>query len=159
MNRYERILTHPIFIHAMQRIDALEATRLHCKHGIAHLLDVCRIAYLMALEEQLPYSKDLIYTTGLLHDVGKFQQYEDGTPHHKASAALAADVLQDIGYPAAEQTLILSAILHHRKASAAENAFDALLYRADKASRICFLCAAQTSCNWDADKKTKTLRF
>ena len=60
-------------------------TRIFCGHDMAHFLDVARLAYLFNLEENLKLEKEEIYTAALLHDVGRFVQYEDGTPHQLAS--------------------------------------------------------------------------
>ncbi len=42
------------------------------------------LPYIRALEENYPVSKELIYCTALLHDIGRARQYEDGTPHDEA---------------------------------------------------------------------------
>ena len=34
----------------------------------------------------------------------------------------------------------------------------ALLYRADKASRMCLFCTAEPECNWSREKKNMTIR-
>ena len=46
-----------------------EKERIFCRHGMEHLLDVARIAYITNLEEGLGIEKDVIYAAGLLHDV------------------------------------------------------------------------------------------
>jgi len=62
---------------------------------------VARISYLMILEKRLPVSKDIIYATALLHDLGRADQYEKGISHEEAGAILAEEILTDCGIPSA----------------------------------------------------------
>ena len=84
-NLFSRKMTaiwkHPLFQSSFQRIQEWEKDRIYCRHGMEHFLDTARIAYIRSLEETIPVSKDHIYAAALLHDIGKWQQYEDGTPH------------------------------------------------------------------------------
>ena len=57
-------------------------------------MDVARIAYILSADRAYAVSKEIIYAAALLHDIGKWKQYEDGTPHEKASADLAEQILQ-----------------------------------------------------------------
>ena len=83
-NLFSRKMTaiwkHPLFQSSFQRIQEWEKDRIYCRHGMEHFLDTARIAYIRSLEENIPVSKDQIYAAALLHDIGKWQQYEDGTP-------------------------------------------------------------------------------
>ena len=53
MQRIQAILSHPLFCESLHKIQELERDRIYCKHGLPHLLDVARIASLMAADRQL----------------------------------------------------------------------------------------------------------
>lgn len=109
-------------------------------------------------EKELHAFEDLVYAAALVHDIGRYRQYEDGTPHEEASAALAADILLDSGFDEKETHVIIDAVRSHRDAGIAEEkSLRGLLYRADKLSRACFACPAQGDCNWSAEKKNMRL--
>lgn len=102
----------------------------------------------------------MIYAAALLHDIGRWKQYEDKTPHEKASAALAPEILSDCGFTKEETEQIVNAISNHRNAAVRdEQSFNGILYRADKMSRSCFCCEAETACDWKEDKKNLALRY
>lgn len=75
---------------------------------------MARLAYIRALEENAPVSKELIYCTALLHDIGRARQYEDGTPHDEAGAAIAGQILNELGFSMEEMEAIIAAIRGHR---------------------------------------------
>ena len=144
----------------MEQIRKLEQDRIFCRHDIAHCLDVARLAYLENLEKHLRLEKELIYAAALLHDIGRHRQYLEGIPHEQGSAALARSILADCGYSPTEQEEIVSAILRHRlPETGAQNDLAGLLFRADKASRLCMFCGAAEACNWSLEKKNKSLRY
>ena len=154
MDRINRILNHDLFIEHMARNEEAEADRRFCRHNMGHFLDVARIAMIFNLQEGLGIEKEIIYASALLHDIGRHIQYEDGTPHEEASAAIAPDILKDCGFGEKETHVILSAIRTHRKKEiAGEASINGILYRADKASRACFACKAEADCDWKKEKK------
>lgn len=182
MERVNRILRNPVYREALQKNQEAEKERRYCHHDMAHFLDVARIAMLLAAKEQitaareqplpiseekelhafedrsLPISEEIVYAAALVHDIGRYRQYEDGTPHEEASAALAADILLDSGFDEKETHVIIDAVRSHRDAGIAEEkSLRGLLYRADKLSRACFACPAQGDCNWSAEKKNMRL--
>ena len=53
MQRIQAILSHPRLCESLHPIQELERERIYCKHGLPHLLDVARIASLMAVDRQL----------------------------------------------------------------------------------------------------------
>ena len=160
MNRIDRILQNHTYQDYLDLNAAAEADRRFCRHNMAHFLDVARIARIINLEEQLGVETEYIYAAALLHDIGRHVQYADGTPHEKASAALAPAILAECGFAEAEICLIIEAILAHRDVSAAgERNLRGLLYRADKASRACFDCPAAEECDWSEGKKNLTIRY
>lgn len=154
MERIERILCHPEFKKSMEEIQILEKERIFCCHGMEHLLDVARIAYIDNLEQAYGYPKDVVYAAGLLHDVGKYLQYKEGIPHHISSERLARHILTEVGYTNNEIGMICSAILTHRDGAAADqHPFCRMIYRADKLSRACYACRASAECDWSEEKK------
>lgn len=152
MGRVQKIFQHPTFQDALERNRQAEQSRIFCRHGMDHLLDTARLAYIFSLERGCGLKKDLIYAAALLHDMGRWKQYEDGTPHDLAGAQLAAPILEEAGYTEQERRQILDAIQSHR--SAGESApLAQVLYDGDKASRCCFLCPVRGECNWSEQKK------
>ena len=94
MDRVNQIWNHPLYQNELNKLQLLETDREFCRHTPEHFLDVARLAYIRALEENAPVSKELIYCTALLHDIGRARQYEDGTPHDEAGAAIAGQILR-----------------------------------------------------------------
>ena len=152
MDSVNDILRHPVFSEHLTRLDTLEQTRYFCRHGLPHLLDVARMMWIAALERQLPLSREVVYATALLHDLGRVEQIEEGIPHHQASAQLVARILPDAGFNDAEIALIQAAIASHRS-DGGENNLGQLLYWADKKCRACWVCPAKEECNWPDEKK------
>lgn len=136
----------------------LEKHRKFCRHNINHFLDVARIAYIISLEENLNLKKDIIYAAALLHDIGKWQQYENGISHNEASAKLAVEILKTANFNEAEISLITTAIKNHRQENTASS-LSYILYKSDKLSRKCFKCKASNECNWTDDKKNFDITF
>ncbi len=63
-----------------------------------------RVAYILMkmLTDTSYYTKQEkqdIFMLGLLHDIGRFRQYEEWIPHEQASAELAEQILKDCGDP------------------------------------------------------------
>ncbi len=161
MNRYLKILKNQQYVSLLEQLTVLESGRIFCRHDLQHFLDVARLMYIMALEQHLSLSKDLIYAAALLHDIGRVQQYTQQLPHNQASAEIAASVLKDCGYLPDECRCICKAILSHRNTDVfpGEEVLSALLYRADKLSRNCFCCQAREDCYWEETKKNQTVTY
>lgn len=160
MLQIDQIINHELFQKCLQKNNDAEQNRKFCRHGLTHFLDVARIAWILNLEEQVGISKELIYGTALLHDLGRFVQYQDGTPHEIASREIASHILKDCDYDEGEREQILEAISSHRDASCKEgNNLKGIIYRADKLSRTCFGCDAEAECNWKGDKKNHFLLY
>ena len=159
MKRIDAILQDERFVYGLQRITELEAQRIFCFHRLDHLMDVDRIAWIMVLERQMPLQKDIVYGAALLHDLGRYRQYEENIPHHQASAELAAMILPDAGYTAEETAMIADAIGQHGDEAQSRSQLATVLYQADKLSRNCFQCAAQAECKWTEEKRNKTIRY
>lgn len=159
MNKIEQIRNHPLFLQEYDRLQRMEAGRTYCGHDMEHFLDVARVCWIQTLEQNLPLTKDIVYAAGLLHDIGKGLQYEQGTPHHIASAQLAEKILPECGYTPEEITPVVEAIKLHRKPQEHDHPLVTLLYFADKKTRLCFCCKAAAECNWSDEKRTKEIAY
>lgn len=160
MDRVNRILQNKEYQLYIEKNAAAEGERIFCRHNMEHFLDVARIAMLLNLEKGLSIDKGLIYATALLHDIGRWKEYEDGTPHEVAGARIAPGILADCGYKEEEKKMICKAILSHRDASVAEeDGLSGILYVADKLSRSCHSCQARSLCKWSEEKKNLTIKY
>lgn len=160
MERIDRILRCAAFRENLDKIKAAEKDRIFCRHDMAHFLDVARIAVIISLEEGLDIDRELIYGAALLHDIGRHRQYTDHIPHEQAGVIIAGDILSKCGFNDKETRVILEAINSHRDDSMAlETSLRGVLYRADKASRPCFACAAESDCNWKESKKNHQILY
>lgn len=154
MERVNRIIENKLYRNYIRRNQEAEKDRGFCHHNMGHFLDVARIGMILKEKENYPVSEELLYAAALLHDIGRWQQYEDGTPHEQASAALSPEILTECGFQEEEKKYILEAIASHRDISVKEEKnLKGLLYRADKLSRACFACEAEKDCDWKKDKK------
>ena len=161
MDRINRILEHPLFTESVKRNEMAEAKRSFCHHDIEHLCAVARIAMLLNLEEEAGLKKDIVYGAALLHDCGRYKQYEDGTPHEEAGAVIARSVLSECGYSEEEIITIIKAISSHRGSveKSREDALADILYRADKMSRNCRFCKVYDECNWSGELKGQSFYY
>ncbi len=155
MARIQPILDSPLYRDFLARIEQLERTRIYCRHGLPHLLDVARIAALLAAERGAPYPRDVIYAAGLLHDIGRVRQYQYGEPHAQAGLSAAAEILRGTAFTEEEQREILQAVCRHQ--TGGENDLAQLICEADHASRMCFACDARDTCNWPEERRNQTV--
>ncbi len=161
MERIEKILSDPIYQEYCAQNTKWEQTRVFCKHDMEHFWQTARVAYILYLESKdddlsLPHLdniKELLYAAALLHDIGRFKEYEYPTLDHAAeSAVLARPLLLAAGFPAGEINLILEAIKNHREQGHA--GLSRLLYQADKESRPCSTCPVLDRCKkFDREKR------
>lgn len=141
----------------LSKIDSHEKNRDFCRHNMTHFLSVARITTIKCLEKQMNLSKDLIYTTALLHDIGRFIQYEDSTPHEIASHKLAYTFLETLDFSSKENSIILDAIINHRNPKSL--GFNRIFYLSDKLSRECFSCPVEKECSWSHNKKNNKILY
>lgn len=151
MKRVNCILNNHKYKDYINKNSICEEERIFCKHNLEHFLDVSRIAYIMALEEGVDASKEIIYAIGLLHDIGRWVEYQGGESHEKASFRLSEEILDECGFNNEEKEIILQGILNHRNKEA--TGLNKIIYLADKRSRACFLCKAESLCKWSKEKK------
>ena len=157
MDRFNCILNDEKYMYYLKRNKNFEKGRKFCKHNLKHFLDVARIAQAINLEENLGFEKELIYTTAILHDIGKSFQYENGTPHEIASSEIAIEFLEKYEFSKAEIDVIKQGIEGHRHKTYDD--FSSLIYRADKLSRLCINCKAKSECNWSDEKKNLRIYY
>ena len=180
MERVNRIIKQKLYLEYVQRIKTWERDRIFCKHDMSHFLDVCRLAEIEWMELRLQamgekvcevsdnpadagdkkqVDRELIYAAGLLHDIGRWQEYESGIRHEIAGSKLAYEILQETGFGEKETEEIVLAILNHRNSDVKDEvSLSGLLYRADKKSRACFCCEAEGECEWSALKKNLVIK-
>lgn len=160
MERVNQIWRHPLYRQAYEQIQELEKDREFCGHSAEHFLAVARLIWIYNLEDGTGLSRECVYGAALLHDIGRHLQYLRKIPHHEASAALAAEILRDCSFSEVEMREILGAILSHRSPEIREEkSLRGYLYRADKQSRNCFACPAETDCDWPAEKKNLEIDY
>ena len=157
--RINKIYLNEIFLTHLNDILVYENTRVFCKHNMEHFLDVARIMYIINLEENFNFSKDIIYASALLHDIGRAVQYKDGIEHNVASSLLARKILIQCNFTNFEIDIICTAIQNHRKVMKLENCLSSLLYISDKLSRNCFSCNERKDCNWHMEKMNLQIKY
>ena len=160
MDRVNKILENDDFKRLVVDIEELEKDRIFCHHGMDHFLDVARIAVIMASDENIPIDRELIYAAALLHDIGRGEQYRCGTPHEEASAKLAPSILKACDFSDEETGRITEAIRQHGNETVKDRSdLTGILYRADKASRKCFKCAATDKCHKAIEKRVMRIKY
>jgi len=158
MEHVNNILKNQYYLDCIEKNGLYEKDRSFCRHDMSHFLDVARIAMIINLEENAVIEKEIIYAAALLHDVGRFVQYENKTPHEIASSQIAPQILRESGFDEKITDVINEAILNHRNGKiASESTLRGILYRADKQSRSCFNCKAEKQCDWKINKKNMEL--
>lgn len=124
-----------------------EQQRIYCKHDYYHAVYVARLTYLLAMDKDFEKAvslKPLIYAAGVLHDIGRWVEYDTGEDHALVSARLAGPILQQAGFSSEEIKSIVIAVSEHRRSDA--SGLGALLAEADDLSRECHRCAAVETC-------------
>jgi HD superfamily phosphodiesterase len=145
MKRVNEILRDETYNEYLQKIERLEDDRIFCRHDLPHFLDVCRIAWILNLEQGLNLDRELIYAAGLLHDIGRWVQYETGEKHDLASERLSGAILDRCGFTEDEIAQIKKAIRNHRKLKDGD-ILCRIIFESDKLSRNCFCCPAAAQC-------------
>lgn len=159
MERIDAIVRDPLFRECLEKIKKAERDREFCKHDLQHFVDVARITYILMLESgefshfireeglKGPQAgKEIIYAAGILHDVGRWKEYETGEDHAPVGAELAEQILKRAGFDSNEIRIITQAIHEHREQRTQMTMLGELLHRADNLSRACHECSAQAKC-------------
>lgn len=148
MPRVNRLIQHELYNQYYRKNEEAEAKRIYCRHGADHGLSVARISYIYLFERnEISLGKEVIYAAGLLHDIGRWVEYETKEDHAQVSARLARPILRDCGFKDQEIELILQAILEHRrKPDEALSLLGQALAQADDWSRDCKNCQSKMTC-------------
>lgn len=146
MDRANKIMNHPVYKEHLKKIAEHEVKRIYCRHDLVHFLDVSRIAWILAMEEETKTDKEVVYACGLLHDIGRWIQYETKADHATESARLCVEILEESGFDAKEISMIREAIFHHRVKDEESTGLVSILFRADKYSRRCYDCPEIDGC-------------
>ncbi|MHB1652452.1 MAG: HD domain-containing protein [Desulfitobacteriaceae bacterium] len=149
MERINQVIQGKDFQQYLQKTAELEQQRLYCKHGFDHLLAVARIACVYLLEHgENNFEKEIVYSAAILHDLGRWVEYQTGEDHAVVSARLAGPLLEENGFAPEEVRLILQAILEHRKhRDECLSPLGKALALADDWARDCWNCAGQDTCH------------
>lgn len=161
MKRIELLLKDPTYLENMNLNVKEEQESRYCLHDFQHHLDVARIAYILVLENNdLNYfikecglsgrlaAKEVIYAAGLLHDIGKWKEYQDGLDHATFGSRLARDILPHAHFQAPEVDLISRAIYEHRNISKDMSFLGERIHRADNLSRMSSLSLLCSECSY-----------
>lgn len=158
MERINCILKDKEFNMYLKNNEELEENRIFCHHDITHFLDVCRVATIINLERGLNIDKELIYATGLLHDIGRWVEYKTGKDHAILSADLSREILKRCGFTKGEIEKIDLAIRSHRNKEHSTDLSN-ILYEADKLSRPCVSCKSKDKCKRFLSGEVYTLKY
>ncbi len=159
MERVLKILNHPLFKKYMELNSQAEKDRKFCLHDIQHVMDVARVAYIIALENKYDLDKEIIYITALLHDIAKWKQYSQNTDHAAEGAVLAREILVDLNMEKGDTEMILDAIAKHRTKEGHSTSLSKVLYEGDKSCRQCVSCNMVEECNRFANGRIPELYY
>lgn len=158
MDRINGILEHPEYEEHLAKIELLEKDREFCKHDYAHAIAVARITQAYLSDQKVRgISRELVYAAALLHDIGRWVEYQTGEDHALTGARMAEAILHDCNYLPEEIALVQRAVCEHR-CSPEEPDLSVLgqaLARADDWSRDCRHCSARGRCHKFTDKMLK----
>ncbi len=168
MERIDMILKDSAYVDYINHNVVAAKDDPFCKHDLAHMVDVARIAYILVLEEyqDLDYfirttgltgreaAKEVIYAAGLLHDIGKWKEYETGIDHATYGARLARELLTRAYFDEKEIEIIARAIYEHRNISRDISFLGERMHRADNLSRACSQCQQKDHCYKFRNKET-----
>lgn len=172
MKRVEHLLKDALYIDYMKKNTDEENIIKYCQHGLQHHIDVARIAYILVLENNdLNYfvkssgvsgklaAKECIYAAGLLHDIGKWNEYKTGIDHASYGAILAHEILPRTFFTPMEIEMICRAIYEHRNISRDMSFLGERIHRADNLSRVCSQCEERAICPKRGNKEFSVTTF
>jgi HD superfamily phosphodiesterase len=148
MDRVRNLTADQDYRRYLAETEKREVDRLFCRHDFSHLLDVARIAWILCLEQGKDIARYVVYAAALLHDIGRFMQYDNpAVDHALASAELAGPLLDRHGFAEEETVFIREAIACHRlPPKQVEHPLGRILAEADDLSRRCVDCHAREGC-------------
>lgn len=159
LNRIRNIRIDPLYIECLSLNALRERDRIFCRHDYRHMLAVSQISYkiiagtaglgLFAEKEGLngtAEAAEVIHAAGLLHDIGRWRQYDTGEDHALVGAGKAGEVLERAGFSKKEIKIITRAIREHRQAGPGTSHLGTVICLADDLSRPCGSCKARQEC-------------
>ena len=159
MKKVENILNDPFYHECLAKNARHELNRRFCRHDFQHMLDVARISYILLLESGetgrlfeacgqpgINSVKEIVYASGLVHDIARWRQYETGEDHGEAGAELAGPLLRRAGFGPGEMEVIAAAVREHRTGAEKSTLLGKRLCLADDLSRPCFQCRVREEC-------------
>ena len=129
MKNTNKIIKSKIYNDYLNELEYLERDRFFCRHNYEHFISVARICYILKLEEDVDVDKDMIYSTALLHDLGRVIEIKEGINHAKASVDIAREILEITDFSSEEKDRILNCISYHRTKDLAEDEFFNIFYK------------------------------
>lgn len=172
MKRIELLLKDAQYTEYITSNSDEESSSKFCQHGLQHHLDVARIAYILVLEHNdLNYfvkdsglsgklaAKECIYAAGLLHDIGKWNEYKTGMDHAAFGSRLAREILPRAFFNTTEIDIICRAIYEHRNISRDMSFLGERIHRADNLSRVCSQCEDRCNCPKRGNKEFSVTTF
>jgi len=172
MKRVELLLKDALYIDYIKRNADEESIIKYCQHGLQHHIDVARIAYILVLEHNdFNYfvkdsglsgklaAKECIYAAGLLHDIGKWNEYRTGMDHAAYGSKLTREILPRVFFNPTEVDLISTAIYEHRNISRDMSFLGERIHRADNLSRVCSQCEERVNCTKRGNKEYSVTTF
>ncbi|MCL5058005.1 MAG: HD domain-containing protein [Actinobacteria bacterium] len=149
----------PFYLDCLSLNGERERDRLFCRHDYRHMVLVSQISCkvikqtgglnILVKTEGLSGIRsalEVVYAAGLLHDMGRWRQYDTGEDHALAGSVMAGSVLERAGFSKREAGVITRAIREHRKALPGQSYLGRVLCLADDLSRPCGSCGARLDC-------------
>lgn len=182
----DRILVETSYLQYVDELEEIEKDREYCRHDFDHFFNVGNILYSLCLECNISYEKfdlkDTCYVIGLLHDLGRIEEYKYGISHEKA-LALSREILFDCKCEDLFLKFVLEVISYHSGRMPIDDIKDEivrikeendnnikdynefiedikkLLKIADQLERKCFKCSVRNTCKWKEEEKVKNEYF
>lgn len=149
-----KLLVSRKYLQELEKLETLERERIFCRHNMEHFLDVARITLIMCNENGISVDPDIVYSSALLHDIGRTEEYLKDVPHEEAGVRKAEAILDEVNCGEEKKLEILKIIGNHRNGcEKSDLLIEDIFRKADKKSRMCFCCAAQEQCNWNNEKR------
>ncbi len=89
----EKLLKHPEFLRLQKRVQQIEQDRIYCHHELPHALDVCRMAWMMYLEDQMQAKVESVLEASLKNTYGSESALENSERIAEDRNAECTDVI------------------------------------------------------------------
>ena len=149
----------PFYLDCLSLNGERERDRLFCRHDYRHMVLVSQISCKIIKQtgglsklikteglNGIKPALEVVYAAGLLHDMGRWRQYDTGEDHALAGSVMAGSVLKRAGFSEREAVVITRAIREHRKTLPGQSYLGRVLCLADDLSRPCGSCSSRLDC-------------